>query len=114
MGQRDAMKLRVRLTPEEAAELVRRPPRQRLSADFNIIEHHAFMQAQRDRYRLPNIPEVRECKYIFGEVYSGEAYYCGKPTVEGASWCKRHKKVCTRKLSRSDDVYRMRKHGKWY
>jgi hypothetical protein len=109
------MKLRIHLTIEETHELANRmPARVRLSAEFVLDVYLVEMQTQRDKYRLPNIPDAKECKYIFGEVFSGEAYYCGKPTLEGASWCKKHHDLCTRTFSKYEDQYNPRKHGRFY
>jgi hypothetical protein len=90
------VKHRVRLPPKE---------RVRLPSDFDFDAYFAA----RERLRLPNIPDSNECKYIYGEITDEDAHYCGRKTVKGYSWCKRHKKLCTRVIvDDGEQVYRRR------
>lgn len=41
-----------------------------------------------------NIGPSKVCMYIRGEKPYGDNPHCGKPAVEGCSYCKRHKKIC--------------------
>lgn len=91
-------KVRVRLTDEEVARIW--PPKHRvtLPPEFDLEAYMRGMEEKRARFRLPNIPNHDECKYIFGEVGDHDARYCGKKTKDGTSWCEEHHAACTRKI----------------
>jgi len=103
------VKHRVRLTEEDIARLWPPKHRERLPPDFNLEAYKERKAKKLAKFRLGNIPNFDECKYIYGELRDPKARYCGDPVLPGKSWCEKHHKLCTRVLASPEKVYRSKR-----